>query len=66
MYSKCPKISNTISFFGGPKFCLLCSSFLKILSGMGNSVDPDQTAQSDLGLHCLHIPFCQILWCMRF
>ena len=38
--------------------------FLKILSGMANSVDPDQTAtkeQSDLGLHCLHIPVCQTL-----
>ena len=37
--------------------------FLKILSGMANSVDPDQTAplglkeQSDLGLYCLHMPF---------
>ena len=31
--------------------------FLKILLGMANSVDPDQTAQeqSDLGLHCLLI-----------
>ena len=29
--------------------------FLKILSGMANSVDPDQTA---LGLHCLHMQFC--------
>ena len=28
--------------------------FLKILSGMANSVDSDQE-QSDLGLHCLHI-----------
>ena len=29
-----------------------------MLSGMANSVDPDQTApleQSDLGLHCLHM-----------
>ena len=30
--------------------------FLKILSGKANGVDPDQK-QSDLGLHCLHIPF---------
>ena len=40
--------------------------FLKILSGMTNSVDPDQAAPkklSDLGLHCLHMPFCQQLWC---
>ena len=27
---------------------------VKILCGMGNSVDPDQ---SDLGLHFLHMPF---------
>ena len=32
--------------------------FLRIFSGMANSVDPDQTApseQSDLDLHCLHM-----------
>ena len=43
---------------------LLMQVFLKILSGMANSVDPDQTApseQSDLGLHCLHMSFCQTL-----
>ena len=28
--------------------------FLKLLSGMANSEDPDQT---DQGLHCLHMPF---------
>ena len=36
---------------------------------MVNSVDPDQTApekQSDVGLHCLHMPFCQTLWCTKF
>ena len=32
--------------------------FLKILSGMANSVDPDQK-KSDLDLHYLHMPFCQ-------
>ena len=37
------------------KFCFLCRTlFLKILSRMANSVDPYQTTQSDLGLHCLH------------
>ena len=46
--------------------------FLKILSGMVNSVDPDQTApeeaveQSDQRLHCLHMLFCQKPWCMKF
>ena len=34
--------------------------FLKILSGMANSVDPDQTAPN-LGLHCLHMPFVRKL-----
>ena len=35
------------------------------VSGMANSVDPDQTAlkeQSNLGLHCLPMSFCLILW----
>ena len=27
---------------------------------MANSLDPDQT------LHCLNMPFCQQLWCMKF
>ena len=35
--------------------------FTKILSGMSNSVDPDQTAP-DLGLHYLHMPFSQKLF----
>ena len=29
-----------------PKVCFLCTGLLKILSGMANSVDPDQTAPS--------------------
>ena len=42
---------------------------LKMLSGMEKSVDPDQTAPfeySDLGLHCLHLPFCQTLRWSKF
>ena len=35
--------------------------FLKMLSGMANSVDPDQMAP-DHGLHCLHFSCCQKLW----
>ena len=31
----------------------------------GINVDPDQTAP-DLGLHCLHMPFCQKLWILKF
>ena len=42
---------------------------LKILSGLANSVDPDQTApyvQSDLCQHCLHKPYYQTLRCLKF
>ena len=50
---------------------LLMQLFPKSFSGMANYVDPDQTAptgqeQSDLGLHCLHMPFCPQLCCMKF
>ena len=51
------------------KFCFFMQRSLKLLSGMAKSVDPDQTApleQSDLGLHCLHMPFCQTLGFFRF
>ena len=34
---------------------------IKILSGIANSEDPDQTASSDLGLHCLHIQLSETL-----
>ena len=38
-----------------------------MLSGMINGVNPDQTQeQSDLDLHCLHMAFCQKLWCSKF
>ena len=48
---------------------LFMQLFLKILSGIGNSVDPDQTLlqrRSYLGLYCLHILFCQKLWFRNF
>ena len=38
--------------------------FLKILSGMTNSVDSDHT--TPLGLHCLHMSVIQTLWCLKF
>ena len=46
-------------------FLLFIQFRFEILSGMTNSVDPDQE-QSDLGLHCLHMPFFQKLCCMKF
>ena len=42
--------------------------FLRIFSGVADSVDPNKTASSgavkeqcDLSLHCLHMLFCQTL-----
>ena len=32
---------------------------------MANNVDPVQE-QSDLCMHCLHMPFSWELWCMKF
>ena len=61
-YSKCPKILNTLFHAILAKLLLFMQLFLEILSGMANIIDPDQTApkgKSDLGLHCLHMPFCQ-------
>ena len=57
---KCPKILNTLFLTLLGQFCSLYSYFLKILHEKVNSVDLDQTApqeQSDLGLHCLQMPF---------
>ena len=54
-YGKCSKILNTLSHTW-LNFAFYAPD-AKILSGMVNSVDPDQTdqEQSDLGLHCLHV-----------
>ena len=49
------------------KIFALMRLFLKILFGMANSVNLDQTApkeQSDLVLHCLHIHFVR-KFCVR-
>ena len=46
-------------------FCIILAFyalFLKIFSVMSNKEDPDLLwEQSDLGLHCLHMPLCQTL-----
>ena len=45
MYGKCPKILNTLfHIIIYTKFCFFMHLLLKILSGIANSVDPDQTA----------------------
>ena len=43
-YRKCPKISNTLFYTFFALILLFMHLLLKILSGMTNSVDPDQTA----------------------
>ena len=45
-YGKCPKISNTLFHTILASILLFMLLLLKILSGMANSVDPDQTAPS--------------------
>ena len=44
-YGKCPKISNFVPYLFCQHFAFT-HLFLEILSGMANSVDPDQTAPS--------------------
>ena len=56
-YGKCSKISNTLFHPVLALDLLFLQLFLKILSGMSDSVDSDQAApeeQLDLSLHCLH------------
>ena len=45
-FGKCPKISNTLFHSLLAKILLFMQQFLKLLNGMANSVDPDQTAPS--------------------
>ena len=52
-----------------PKFCSLCNCFQKYLvewQTVKTLIRLLLKEQSDLGLHCLHMPFCQTLWCTRF
>ena len=55
-YGMCPKISKTLFPTFWVKFLFSMHLILKIIIGMANSVDPDQT--TDLDLLCLHMPFC--------
>ena len=62
-YRKNPKIWDTRKIcYNHPKILtkwlfhrVMCPKDADV---MANSVDPDQTAQSDLGLHCLPRPVC--------
>ena len=56
----CPKIINTLFHTFLVLILFFMQLFPKILSGIANKVDPEQTQkQSELGLHCLHMPCCQ-------
>ena len=52
---------------GWGEFSSFTQLFLKLLNRIANSVDPDRTTQeySDLGLYCLHTPFCQNVSCIK-
>ena len=68
-YGKCSKISNTLfhTFFG-QKFTFM-QLFLKIPSGMANSIDPDQTAPSGAvwsGSALFAYALCQKPLCTKF
>ena len=59
---KCPKISNTLLVIFQSKFCFLCICFLKYLmewQTVYTLIRLLPQEQSDLGLHCLHMLFCQ-------
>ena len=61
------KFQTLYSMFFGLNFVYYAS--LKMLSGTANSVKPHQTSPSGavcLGLHCLHMSFCQSLRCLKF
>ena len=53
---------------------IFCINFMQLFffflnSVLANSVDPNQAGhleQSDLGLHCLRMPFCQEHCCTKF
>ena len=48
----CPKISNTLFHTILAQILLFMQLFLKILSGMAYSIDPDQTAPSGAVCSC--------------
>ena len=63
------KIRTLYSILFLPKFCFLCSCFLKYLverQTVQTQIRLLLKEQSDLGLHCLHMSFCQIVWCSKF
>ena len=68
-YSKCPKMLNTLFCTFFLKSCTLSSFILKYLVEwqiVQTLIRMLLREQSDLGLHCLHVPFCQQLWFTKF
>ena len=63
MFHKIPKHSDTRKICCNPPKVRMKWHYHRVTHpkdahGMANSVDPDQTAQSDLGLHSLLRPVC--------
>ena len=68
-YSEYPKNSNTLFHTFLIKLCSLCSYFLKYFvewQTVYNLIRVLLQEQSDLGLHCLHMPFNQKLRVQNF
>ena len=57
MYGKCSKILNTFHYLFSKKMWVIRVKINKIFVRIANREDSDQTASSDLGLHCLSRPF---------
>ena len=67
-YFQCPINSSALFSPYLAEILLFVQLFPKLLGKMTNSGDPDKTAPSgpsDLGLHCLHMLFCQKHWCTK-
>ena len=56
-YGRCSKISNTFVFLFSNKMLVIWAGIHKMAVRIANREDPDQTASSDLDLHCLSMPF---------
>ena len=58
-YGKCSKNFYTFLYLFSNKLFIIRAGIHKMLLRTANREDPDQTASSDLSLHCLSQPFWQ-------
>ena len=60
-YSKCPEHFSPYFFY----LNFLCIFFLQNIWWNGKPCSYMYLEHSNLGVPCLHIPFCQKSWCMK-